>query len=70
MGLVLYAANEGYLDNIEVNKIKDFEKALIGFATSEYADFMNSIEESGDYNDEIGSTLKEMLEKFVSTQTW
>jgi len=70
MGLVLYAANEGYLDNIEVNKIKDFEKALIGFANSEYADFMNSIEESGDYNDEIGSTLKEMLEKFVSTQTW
>jgi len=70
MGLVLYAANEGYLDNIEVNKIKDFEKALIGFATSEYADFMNSIEESGDYNDEIGSTLKEMLEKFISTQTW
>jgi len=70
MGLVLYAANEGYLDNIEVSKIKDFEKALIGFAISEYADFMNSIEESGDYNDEIGSTLKEMLEKFVSTQTW
>ena len=26
MGLVLFAANEGYLDNVEVNKIKDFEK--------------------------------------------
>jgi len=70
MGLVLYAANEGYLDNVEVNKIKDFEKALLGFATSEYSDFMNSIEESGDYNDEIGNNLKELLEKFVSTQTW
>ena len=70
MGLVLYAANEGYLDNIEVNKIKDFEKALLGFATSEYSDFMNSLEESGDYNDDIGSNLKELLEKFISTQTW
>ena len=70
MGLVLYAANEGYLDNIEVSKIKDFEKALLGFATSEYSDFMNSIEESGDYNDDIGATLKELLEKFISTQTW
>ena len=70
MGLVLYAANEGYLDNVEVNKIKDFEKALLGFATSEYSDFMNSIEESGDYNDDIGNNLKELLEKFVSTQTW
>ena len=70
MGLVLYAANEGYLDNVEVSKIKDFEKALLGFATSEYSDFMNSIEESGDYNDEIGKSLKDLLEKFVSTQTW
>ena len=70
MGLVLYAVNEGYLDNVEVNKIKDFEKALLGFATSEYSDFMDGIEKSGDYNDDIGTTLKELLEKFVSTQTW
>jgi F-type H+-transporting ATPase subunit alpha len=70
MGLVLYAANEGYLDGVEVNKIKDFEKALLGFATSEYSEFMQGIEKSGDYNDDIGATLKELLEKFVSTQTW
>ena len=70
MGLVLYAANEGYLDNVEVSKIKDFEKTLLGFAASEYSDFMSSIEESGDYNDDIGATLKELLEKFISTQTW
>ena len=70
MGLVLFAANEGYLDNVEVNKIKDFEKSLLGFAESEYSDFMSSIEKSGDYSDDIANTLKEMLEKFVSTQTW
>ena len=70
MGLVLYAANEGYLDEVEVNKIKDFEKALLGFATSEYSKFMEGIEKSGDYNDDIGATLKELLDKFVSTQTW
>ena len=33
-------------------------------------DFMNSIEESADYNDEIGATLKELMDKFVSSQTW
>ena len=70
MGLVLYAANEGYLDDVEVSKIKDFERALLGFAVSEYADFMKSIEDSGDYSDEIGNTLKELLDKFISTQTW
>ena len=70
MGLVLFAANEGYLDDVRVSKIKDFEKALLGFANSEYLEFMKEIEDSGDYNDDIGSTLKELLEKFVSTQTW
>ena len=70
MGLVLYAANEGYLDEVEVNKIKDFEKALLGFATSEYSEFMEGIEKSGDYNDDTGATLKELLDKFVTTQTW
>ena len=59
MGLVLYAANEGYLDNIEVSKIKDFEKTLLGFAVPEYADFMKGIEDSSDYTDEIGNTLKD-----------
>ena len=54
----------------DMNKIKDFEKALLGFANSEYSDFMNSIEESADYNDEIGATLKELMDKFVSSQTW
>jgi hypothetical protein len=31
---------------------------------------MKEIEDSGDYNDDIGVILKELLEKFVSTQTW
>ena len=70
MGVVLFAANEGFLDEIEVNKVKDFEKSLLSFANSEYNEFMNNMESSGDFNDEIEKGLKEMLDKFVSTQTW
>ena len=70
MGVVLFAVNEGFLDEIEVNKVKDFEKSLLSFANSEYNEFMNNIESSGDFNDEIEKGLKEMLDKFVSTQTW
>ena len=44
--------------------------AVKGLVTCVYSDFMNSIEESGDYNDDISNSLKELLEKFVSTQTW
>ena len=70
MGLVLYAANEGYLADVEVEKIKSFEKSLISYMNSEYKELMDTISKTGDYNDEIASSFKEGLEKFVSTQTW
>ena len=70
MGLVLYAANEGHLEDVEVNKILDFESALLSYAHAEYGELMGKIVDSGDYNDEIEASFKEAIEKFKSTQTW
>jgi len=70
MGVVLYAANEGYLKEIEINKIGDFESAMLSYMNSEHTDLMSSINESGDYNDDIEATFKSALDKFVETQTW
>jgi F-type H+/Na+-transporting ATPase subunit alpha len=70
MGLVLYAANEGHLSDVEVNKIGDFEAALLSYMHAEHGDLMKSVVESGDYNDEIEATFKSAIETFKSTQTW
>lgn len=70
MGLVIYAANEGHLAGIEVNKIKSFESALLSYANSEYAELMAKINVKGDFNGEIEAGLKECIEKFKNTQTW
>ncbi|MCD8521641.1 MAG: F0F1 ATP synthase subunit alpha [Saccharospirillaceae bacterium] len=70
MGLVIYAATEGFLKDVEVNKIQAFEAALLSYANSEYAELMAKINVKGDYNDEIAAGLKECIEKFKSTQTW
>ena len=70
MGLVLFAANEGFLEDIELNKIQDFEAALLAFFNSEYADLVAKINESGGYNDDIAAQFKAGIEKFKSTQTW
>ncbi len=70
MGVVLYAANEGYLNDIEVNKLGDFEGALLSYMHAEHGDLMKSIVDSGDYNDEIAAVLKSAVESFKSTQTW
>jgi F-type H+-transporting ATPase subunit alpha len=70
MGLVLYTANEGYLVGIAINKILDFEAALLAYFASEHADLMKQIDESGAYNDDIAAEFKAGIEKFKSTQTW
>ena len=70
MGVVLFAANEGYLNDIEVNKLGDFEGALLSYMHAEHGDLMKSIVDSGDYNDEIAAVFKSAVESFKSTQTW
>ena len=70
MGAVLFAANEGYLKEVEVEKIKDFEQALLAYLHSDYSDLMKSTAETGAYGDEQATQFKEALDKFVSTQTY
>jgi F-type H+/Na+-transporting ATPase subunit alpha len=70
MGMLLYAANEGHLKDIEVKKILDFEAALLAYAHSEIGDLMKQIVASGDWNGEIEGKFKSTIEKFKATQTW
>jgi len=70
MGVSIYAANEGYLEDIELNKVLDFEASLLSFMNGEHADLMNQINETGDWNDDIESQFKAALDKFKSTGSW
>jgi F-type H+-transporting ATPase subunit alpha len=70
MALSLYAANEGFLDDVDVSKVLDFEHALHAYMKDEHSDLLDKINASGDYNDEIKSGLKAGLEKFKATQSW
>jgi len=70
MGVVLYAANEGYLEDIEVDKILDFESALVSYMNAEQADFMAEINTEGAYSDEVVARLKTAVDTFKATQTW
>ena len=70
MGVVLFAANEGYLKEVEVEKVKDFESSLLSYMDSEYADLMKELTSSGRYDDETAKTFKEALDKFIKTQSW
>jgi F-type H+-transporting ATPase subunit alpha len=70
MGVMVYAADNGFLQSVEVNKIGDFEAALLSYMKAEHNDLMDQINQSGDYSDDIGAGFKAALEKFIATQTW
>ncbi|WP_024852120.1 F0F1 ATP synthase subunit alpha [Hydrogenovibrio kuenenii] len=64
MATSLYAANEGYLDDVEVEKVLDFEAALHASLNSEHADLAAKINEKGDWNDDIIAGVKACIEAF------
>ena len=70
MGVVLYAANEGHLKDVALDKIGSFEAALLSYMDSEEKALMDKINEKGDYNGEIEAGIKAAIEKFKATQTW
>ncbi len=70
MGVMVFAADKGFLKDVVVEKINDFESALLSYMNTDYKELMAKINENGDYNDEIESTFTKALEKFASTGTW
>ena len=70
MGVSLFAANEGYLKDIELKKVLDFESSLLSYMNSEHGDLLARINETGDFNDDIEAQFKAAIDKFKSTQSW
>src|SRR5699024_9102493 len=70
MGVMLFAINEGFLKDVERNKIGSIEKELLAYLNSEHKALMDKIKEKGDYNDEIAGSIKAAIESFKATQTW
>jgi F-type H+-transporting ATPase subunit alpha len=66
----LFAAEKGFLNDVVLNKINDFEAALHTFINNDSAELMAKINETGGYDKEIEAGLTAALEKFKSTQTW
>ncbi len=66
----LFAANEGYLDDLELDKVGPFEAGLHQYFKSNFGDLMNTINETGDLNGEIESGLRKLLDEFKSQGSW
>ena len=70
MAVSLFAANEGYLDDVEANKIVDFEAALHAHVNEKFAELIGNINATGDFSDEIQAGLKSAIEDFKRSGTY
>jgi F-type H+-transporting ATPase subunit alpha len=70
MACSLFAANEGYLDDVDKSKVVDFEKALHGYMLSAQTPLVDRINASGDYNAEIEKGLHAAIKDFKANNTW
>jgi len=64
MAFSLYAANEGYLNDVPVNKVVAYEAAMLADMKSNHGDLITQINASGDYNDDIAADMKAALDNF------
>ncbi|UJF19338.1 F0F1 ATP synthase subunit alpha [Vibrio sp. SS-MA-C1-2] len=68
--MVIFAAEKGYLVDVQLDKLADFEAALLSYAKGKYADLVKQIDETGAYNGEIETQLTTLMDDFKETQTW
>ncbi|MBK6657084.1 MAG: F0F1 ATP synthase subunit alpha [Proteobacteria bacterium] len=70
MAISLFAVDRGYIDDVDLSKVGDFEAALHSYMASSHKALIDKINESGDFDDAIESGMKAALDSFKSTQSW
>lgn len=68
--LVIYAAERGFLEDVDLTKVLSFEAALLKFAHEKYGELIDSIDSNPDYNDEITGKLTALIQDFKSSVTY
>jgi len=70
MAVSLFITEKGFLDDVELKQVVNFETELLAFLRIEYADLMRNINETGDYNDDIIAALTAAIEEFKKNGSW
>ncbi len=61
---ILYAGSNGFLDKWPENSVLEYEKQMLEFMGSKYADILADIKEKGDISEETDGKLKKALGEF------
>jgi F-type H+/Na+-transporting ATPase subunit alpha len=70
MGLSIYAVNEGYMDDVVMNKVLAFEAGLHAHMSNSYGALEKKIVETGAWDKDIEAEFKKLISEFKTTGSW
>ena len=65
--LIIFAANEGYFDKLEVSQIKAFELGLYAFFDSRQKDVLDEIKTKRELSDDLRKRLRSAIDEYQQT---
>lgn len=68
--LSIYAVNEGYLDDVPVNKLLAFEEGLHAHFANTQGELVSKINSTGGWDNDIEASFKKGIEEFKTTGSW
>jgi len=67
--LIIFAANEGYLDKLEVSQVKPFERDLYALFDARHKEMLDEIAAKREISDDLRKRLIAALDNFMNTRT-
>jgi len=64
----IFAGVNGFIDNVPVNKIREFEKDLISYITEKHATIRDEVKTKKKIDDEFGGQLKQIITDFKKSK--
>jgi F-type H+-transporting ATPase subunit alpha len=61
---IIYAASQGYLDDVELDSVKEFEVGLLEHFDAKHSECLAEISSSGDISDDLGKKMNSAIEEF------
>ncbi|MBT5251626.1 MAG: F0F1 ATP synthase subunit alpha [Candidatus Marinimicrobia bacterium] len=62
--VIIYAASQGYLDDVEIESVKEFEVGLLEHFASKASHCIKEINDTGDIGDDLADKMNKIIEEF------
>ncbi len=70
MAVALFAVNEGYVDDVDVDKVVDFESALHAYINAEHANLLDTMNETKEFSEDVEQRLHDAMKAFKDHGSW